>query len=145
MNVHSTNPEDRKRLLQDFHGLPQTEKQILYNAVAHLRWLSMLWDLEKPSPEIMPTTSEKRHILLAYKVLQIVWFNKLPDMDDQPFTVYVREQLPRDQDPQIVNEIFDTNSDELLIRSDGLGNPEWLTKEAKAIKVSVASFPSWVS
>jgi hypothetical protein len=69
----------------------------------------------------------------------------LPETDDQPFTVYVRDQLPHDQDPQIVNEIFDTHSDELAVRSDGLASPEWLTKEAKAIKVSVASFPSQVS
>lgn len=145
MNVNFPNPEDRKRLLQDFHGLPQREKQILYNAVEHLRWLTILWDLEKPSPEIVPSTSEKRHILLAYKVLQIVWFTKMPETEDQPFTVYVRDQLPHDQDPQIVNEIFDTNSDELAVRSDSLARPKWLTKEAKAIKVSVASFPSKVS
>lgn len=145
MNVNSPNPEDRKRLLQDFHGLPQAEKQILYNAVAHLRWLTMLWDLEKPSTEIVPSTSEKRHILLAYKVLQIVWFSKLPEAEDQPFTVYVRDQLPHDQDPQTVNEIFATNPDELTVRSDGLAKPGWLTREARELKVSVASFPSQVS
>ena len=141
MNINFPNPEGRKRLLQDFHGLPQAEKQILYNAVEHLRWLTMLWDLEQTSPETMLSTSEKRHILLAYKVLQIVWFNKLPEKDNQTFTVYVRERLPDDQDPQVVNEIFDSHSDELAVRSNGLARPEWLTKEAKAIKVSLESFP----
>lgn len=145
MNVQSPTPGDRKNLLRAFYDLPSKEKQILYKAVEHLRWLTMLWDLEKSSLESIPSIPEKRHILLAYKLLQIVWFSKLPETDDQPFTVYVRDQLPHDQDPQIVNEIFDTSSDELSVRSDGLASPEWLSKEAKAIKVSVASFPSQVS
>jgi hypothetical protein len=93
----------------------------------------------------MPSISEKRHILLAYKLLQILWFNKLPERDHQTFTVYVRDRLPDDQDPQAVNNIFDTSSDELAVRCNGLARPKWLTKEAKAIKVSLESFPHKVS
>ncbi len=118
---------------------------MLYRAVEHLRWLTMLWDLEKLSHESMLSISEKRHILLAYKLLQILWFSKLPEKDDQTFRVYVRDRLPDDQDPQTVNDIFDTNSDELAVRSDGLVRPEWLTKEAKAMMVSLESFPSKAS
>ena len=114
---------------------------MLYRAVEHLRWLTILWDLDELSPDSAPSIPEKRHILLAYKLLQILWFSKLPKKDDQTFTVYVRDRLPNDQDPQVVNDIFDTNSDELAVRSDGVSRPEWLTKEAKAIKVSLESFP----
>jgi hypothetical protein len=63
----------------------------------------------------MPSIPEKRHILLAYKLLQILWFNNLPQRATQTFTVDVRDQLPDDQDPQVVNDIFDTNSDELAL------------------------------
>ena len=118
---------------------------MFYRAVEHLRWLTMLWDLEELSPDAMPSIPEKRHILLAYKLLQILWFSKLPERDHQTFTVYVRDRLPDDQDPQVVNEIFDTNSDELAVRSDSLVRPEWLAKEAKAIRFSLVSFPSKVS
>ena len=145
MNKKSPTPEDRKRLLHSFYDLPIEEKKTLYKAVERLRWLTVLWDLEKLSPESIPSIPEKRHILLAYKLLQILWFSKLPERDQQTFTVYVRNQLPNDQDPQVVNDIFETNSDELAARCKTLGRPKWLTKEAKAIKISLESFPYKVS
>lgn len=118
---------------------------MLYQAVEHLRWLTILWDLETLSPDSAPSIPEKRHILLAYKLLELLWFNKLPDRDHQAFTVYVRDRLPDDQDPRVVNDIFGANSDELAARCKSLERPQWLTKEAKAIKVSLESFPSKAS
>jgi hypothetical protein len=145
MTAKSPTPEDRKRLLQSFYDLPPKDKETLYEAVEHLRWLTILWDLEELSPDSIPSIPEKRHILLAYKLLQILWFNKLPERDHQTFTVYVRDRLPDDQDPELVNNIFATNSDELAARCKSLARPGWLTKEAKAIKVSLESFPSKMS
>jgi len=75
-----------------------------------------------------------------FKLLKILWLNKLPERDHQTLTVYARDRLPDDQDPQVVNNIFDTNSDKLAVRCTGLAPPKWLTKEAKAIKVSLESF-----
>ena len=145
MNTKSPTPEERKRLLQSFQDLPPKDKEMFYRAVEHLRWLTIMWDLEKLGPDSGPSISEKRHILLAYKLLHILWFNKLPERDHQTFTVYVRNRLPDDQDPQVVNDIFDTNSDELATRCHNLARPKWLTKEAKAVKVSLESFPYKVS
>lgn len=115
---------------------------MLYQAVDHLRWLTILWDLEKLGPDSTPSIPEKRHILLAYKLLELLWFGKLPESDHQTFPVYVRDRLPDDQDPQVVNDIFNTDSDELAARCKSLARPKWLKKEAKAIKVSLESFPS---
>jgi hypothetical protein len=145
MNTKSPTPEERKRLLQSFQDLPPKDKEMFYKAVEHLRWLTILWDLEKLSPDSMPSFPEKRHILLAYKLLQILWFSKLPVRDQQTFTIYVRDRLPDGQDPEVVNEIFDTNSDELEARCKSLERPNWLTKEAKATKISLESFPYKVS
>ena len=145
MNTKSPTPEDRKRLLQSFYDLPPNDQEMLYRAVEHLRWLTILWDLEKLSLDSMPSIPEKRHILLAYKLLQILWFSKLPERDRQTFTVYVRDRLPDDQDPQLVNDIFDSNSDELAARCKSLERPKWLTKEAKATQISLESFPYKVS
>jgi hypothetical protein len=145
MNTKFPTSEDRKRLLHSFYDLPSKDKEMLYKAVEHLRWLTILWDLEKLSRDSTPSIPEKRHILLAYKLLQILWFNKLPEGDHQTFTVYVRDRLPDDQDPQVVNDIFDTSSDELAARCKSLTRPKRLTKEAKAIKVSLESFPNKVS
>ncbi len=140
-----TTSEDRKRLLQSFFDLPPKDKEMLYKAVEHLRWLTILWDLEELSPDSMPSIPEKRHILLAYKLLQILWFNKLPESDNQTFTIYVRDRLPDNQDPKLVNDVFNTNSDELASGCKNLARPKWLTKETKAIKFSLESFPYKVS
>jgi hypothetical protein len=145
MNKKFPTPEDRKRLLHSFYDLPTKDKEMLYKAVERLRWLTILWDLDELSPDSIPTIPEKRHILLAYKFLQILWFSKLPERDRQTFTVYVRDRLPEDQDPQVVNDTFDTNSEELAARCNVLARPRWLTKEAKTIKVSLESFPYKVS
>ena len=145
MSAKFPTSEDRKRLLQSFYDLPLKDKEMLYKAVEHLRWLTILWDLEKLSQDSMPSIPEKRHILLAYKLLHILWFNELPERDHQTFTVYVRDRLPDDQDPELVNDTFDTNSDELAARCKSLARPKWLTKEAKAVKISLESFPYKVS
>ena len=57
------------------------------------------------------------------------------------FTLYVRDRLTDDQDPEVVNEILDTNSDELATRCQSLTRPKWLTKEGKEIQISLNSFP----
>jgi len=138
-------PEDRKRLLQSFYELPPKDKEMLYKAVEHLRWLTIIWGLEEIGSDSMPSISEKQHILLAYKLLEMLWFDKLPEGKDQAFTVYVRDRLPEDQDPEAVNIVFDTSSDDLAVRCNDLARPKWVTKEAKAVKVSLESFPSKVS
>lgn len=142
MNTKFPTSENRKDLLRSFYDLPPKVKKVLYQAVEHLRWLTILWDLEKLSPDSSPSIQEKRHILLAYKLLELLWFSKLPERDHRIFTVYVRARLPDDQDPQVVNDIFDTNSDELAARCESLARPKWLAKEAKATKISLESFPN---
>jgi hypothetical protein len=118
---------------------------MLYKAMEHLRWLTILWDLEKLSPDSIPSIPERRHILLAYKLLQILWFSKLPERDHQTFTVYVRDRLPDNQDPQVVNNVFNTNSDEIADRCKSLDRPKWIRKEAKVTTISLESFPHKVS
>lgn len=145
MSAKFPTSEERKRLLQSFYELPPNEKEMLYKAVEHLRWLTILWDLEETSSDSMPSIPEKRHILLAYKLLEILWFSKLPVRDDEAFKVYVRDRLPDDQDPQIVNNTFATSTDELVARCENLNRPKWLTKEAKTFKISLDSFPNKLS
>jgi hypothetical protein len=140
MSAKLPTPEERKRLLQSFYDLPPKDKEMLYKAVQHLRWLTILWGLDEIGSDSMPSIVEKQHVLLAYKLLEILWFDELPEGKDQAFTVYVRDRLPDDQDPAVVNEIFDTNSDELAARCKSMARPNWLTKEAKATKISLESF-----
>ena len=145
MSAKFPTSEEPKRLLQRFYELPPNEKEMLYRAVEHLRWLTILWDLEEIGSGSIPSIPEKRHILLAYKLLEILWYDKLPESKDETFTVFVRDRLPEDQDPQVVNNIFDTSSAELAARCENLNRPTWLTKEAKAFKISLDSFPNKAS
>jgi hypothetical protein len=132
--------EERKRLLQSFFDLPPKDKEMLYRAVEHLRYLTILWGLDELDPDSMPSVPEKRHILLAYKLLQILWFNKLPERGNQAFTIYVRDRLPDDQGPERINKAFDSSADELADLCKEMPRPKWL-KNATAVKTSIESFP----
>ncbi len=99
---------------------------MFYRAVEHLRYLTILWDLEELDPASMPSIPEKQHILLAYKLLQILWFNKLPERGNQAFTIYVRDQLPDDQGPEKINKAFDSSADELADLCKEMPRPKWL-------------------
>lgn len=132
--------EERKRLLQSFFDLPSEDKQMFYKSVGYLRWLMVLWDLEELDPDFMPDVPEKRHILLAYKLLQLLWFDKLPERDNQAFTIYVRDRLPDDQSPERINEAFDRSVNELADLCKGMPRPKWL-RDSAAVKTSIEAFP----
>ena len=134
------NSEERKGLLQSFIDLPPQEKMMFYNALEHLRWLTILWDLEELEADSLPSTSEKRHILLAYKLLNILWFDELPDQPDQVFTIHVQDRLPDDQSPESINKTFDSSAEELADLCKAMPRPKWLNN-AKSVETSIESFP----
>jgi len=134
------NSEERKRLLQSFFDLPSQEKMMFYSALEHLRWLTILWDLEELEADSMLSTPEKRHILLAYKFLQLLWFDELPDQPNQVFLIYVQDRLPEDQSPESINKAFDSNTEELANLCKEMPRPKWL-KNATVVKTSIESFP----
>lgn len=132
--------EERKRLLQSFFDLPSKDKETVYKAVEHLRWLTILWNLDDLDPNSIPGIPERRHILLAYKLLQLLWFDKLPEVDNQAFTIYVRDRLPDDQSPERINKAFDRSAEELADLCKGMPRPKWL-RDAAAVKTSIETFP----
>lgn len=132
--------EERKRLLQSFGNLPPKDKEVFYTATEHLRWLTVLWDLEELDPASTPSIPEKRHILLAYKLLQILWFSELPEQGNQTFMIYVRDRLPDDQSPEKINKAFDTGTEELAELCKNILRPNWLN-DAAVVKTSLESFP----
>ena len=134
------NSEERKRLLQSFFDLPSQEKMMFYSALEHLRWLTILWDLEELEADSLPSTPEKRHILLAYKFLQLLWFDELPDHPNQVSLIYVQDRLPEDQSPESINKAFDSNTEVLVNLCKEMPRAKWL-KNAKAVKISIESFP----
>jgi hypothetical protein len=132
--------KERKHLLQSFSELPPSDRKRLNTAVRHLRWLMILWGLEELDPDSMPSIPEKRHILLAYKFLEILWFSKLPENSSQAFTLYVRDQLPDNQKPESINDVFDRGVDELAGLCEEMARPNWL-KNTPAVMTSMELFP----
>jgi hypothetical protein len=132
--------EERKRLLQSFFDLPSKDKEVFNKAVGHLRWLMVLWDLEELNPDSVPDIPEKRHILLAYKLLQILWFEELPERSNMIFAIYGRDRLPDDQSPEGINEAFDRSAEELADLCKEMPRSTWL-KKATAVKTSIEAFP----
>lgn len=113
---------------------------MLNTAVRHLRWLMILWGLEDLDLDSTPSISEKRHILLAYKFLDILWFGKLPGNSSQAFTMYVRDQLPDNQKPESINATFERSVDDLAGLCDEVARPYWL-KNTPAVMTSIELFP----
>lgn len=134
------NSKKWKHLLHSFSELRPRDQEMLNTAVRHLRWLMILWDLEELDLDSTPNISEKRHILLAYKFLEILWFDKLPGNSSQAFTMYVRDQLPDDQKPENINEAFDRSVDELAGLCEKMARPNWL-KNTSAVMTSIELFP----
>ena len=132
--------DERKRLLKSYGDLPPKDKEMLSGAVEHLRWLTILWDLEELDAESVLSVPEKRHILLAYKLLQILWFNELPEQRNQTFMIYVRDRLPDAQSPEKIIEAFDTSVEELAELCKNMLRPNWLDN-ATVVKTSLALFP----
>lgn len=132
--------EDRKHLLQSFSSLPSTDKEVLSKATRHLRWLTILWDLDELDADSIPSIPEKRHILLVYKFLQMLWFERLPESDREAFTIYVRDQVPEDQNPERINEAFDRSTDEVAALCVELRRPKWV-KNTPAVMTSIELFP----
>jgi len=135
------NSEERKRLLQSFFDLPSQEKMMFYSALEHLRWLTILWDLETLEADSLPSAPEKRHILLAYKFLHILWFDELPDQPNQIFTTYVQDRLPEDQSPETIDQAFDYSIEQLANLCNEMPRPTWLNN-ATEVKTSIESFPN---
>jgi hypothetical protein len=128
-------------MIQAFYNLPQEEQQKFQAAWKHLRFLMVLWGLDDPSTDHTLILEEKRHILLAYKSLQMLWFYRLPQTNKEPFKLYIRDRLPEDQGSDRINEAFAMSLEELTIRCRSIRRPKWLTRDIKAVKTSIEALP----
>jgi hypothetical protein len=134
-------PEERIRMIQAFYNLPQEEHQKFQAAWKHLRFLMVLWGLDDLSADHSLILEEKRHVLLAYKSLQMLWFYRLPKTNQEPFKLCIRDRLPEDQGPDRINEAFAMSLEELTIRCRGIRRPKWMTRDIKAVKASIEALP----
>ncbi len=134
-------PEERIRMIQAFYNLPQEEQQKFHAAWKHLRFLMVLWGLDDLSTDHNLILEEKRHVLLAYKSLQMLWFYRLPKTNKEPFKLYIRDPLPEDQGPDRINEAFTMSLEELTFCCRSIQRPKWLTKDIKTVKTSIEALP----
>ncbi len=134
--------DERKQFSAIWCGLPEDKKESLYKAFQRKRCLFVLWGLEEiPAYQIL-SLEEKIHPLLAYKYLDWIWFTALPESDNEPFTIYVCDDIPEDQGPDEVNDAFDTSTEELQSLCKDMKKPKWVKKQkTKRVQVTIQSFP----
>lgn len=135
-----TLPTERERIMKDFDGLSDDERKKFDASWKHLRHLWILWQLDEPDPSCPLSGEEKRHALLAYKALEMVWFEKLPNADKQPFAIYIRDRVPHSAIPEI-DQTFGMSIEQLASYCKDLPRPDWVRKNATAVKISIKSFP----
>jgi hypothetical protein len=145
-SMSHTNPlllNEQKRFFAVWYGLSEDQKKSLYKAYQRKHSLFVLWALEEiPLDQKMPGPEEKIHLLLAYKYLDWVWFTVLPQSEDEPFTIYIFDDIPEDQGPDEVSDAFDTSAEELQRHCKGIEKPEWAKKKStKRVRVTIQSFP----
>ncbi len=139
-NTILTSSAERERLIQAFRELPKNEQQNARVIWEHLRYLWILWGLDEIDSSCTLTPDKKRHALLAYKSLQIVWFKKLPRADKQSFEIYIRDRVPEASIPAI-RETFSASINELASRGEQAPRPKWTRGNAIMAKISIESFP----
>ncbi len=134
-------PEEPIRMIQAFYNLPQEEQQKLQAVWKQLRSLMVLWGLDDLSTDHTLVLEEKRHVLLAYKSLEMLWFYRLPKIIKELFKLYILDRLPEDQEPERISEPFEMSLEEVTICCRSIRHPKWLTRNIKAIKTSIESLP----
>jgi len=140
--IYAPLPLERKQFFDVWYDLPEDKKESLYKAFQHKHCLMVLWSLKEITSHRLPSLEEKIHLLLAYKYLDWIWFTALSESDNEPFTIYVCDDIPEDQGPDEVNDAFDTSTEELQSLCKDMKKPKWVKKQkTKRVQVTIQSFP----
>jgi hypothetical protein len=94
--------------------------------------------------ENLDSVPDKRHALLAYKFLGLVWFDQLPLIDNESFSLLVAARFPGFIRPEDILEAFSQTDSKLELECKELIFQEFLS-EKKILAVSVNSFPKLAS
>lgn len=113
----------------------------VFEALERLRCLTVLWGLEYPENVRFQNTEDKRHTLLAYKHLEVLWFAELPVADDSGFELLIRGGIPRSATPDKVLDTFSQSNATLDQWCNNIGKPTWIDPETGSMRTSLASFP----
>lgn len=136
-------PHNKRELLEAYRKMMKDDSHsfdAVFGALERLRCLTVLWGLEQPENVQFQDVEDKRHTLLAYKHLDILWFDELPASEDSEFKIRIRGEIPRSATPEKVLETF-RQSNEVLAQSCSMLTPTWIDRKTKSINTSLASFP----
>ena len=134
--------DDQNQIFTTWHNSPEEKKENLYKAIRRRNSLVVLQGLGEILSYEMPSREEKNHMLLAYKSLDWLWFKAIPEPDDEPFTIYIRYDRPKDQGPDDIDDTFDMSQEELQRDCKDIEKPVWAKKKStKRVHVTIQSFP----
>jgi hypothetical protein len=136
-----SSPNGRRQILEQFQKLPQGEKDLVHALFEQHNCLMVLWGLGDLPPQHLPPVEKRRHLLLAYKALHWIWFDRLPEELNDAFPIHVCEGFPRGQNSENVNQAFATSLTQLEEQCRQMRKPRWASSKVKRLKVSIHSFP----
>jgi hypothetical protein len=128
----------RKQIMQEFECLPEDKKAAILEALERLRPLYVLWGLDDPENASLPDVTAKRQVLLAYRGLNLIWFDQLPEIAEAEFAVHVAGDYPETLTWEMVSNAFDDPPNAPMQRPVWLRHPSTHT-----ITTSLAGFPNW--
>ena len=130
-------PEKRKELLEAYRALPKDEKRALDRG---LTMLSIYYACVYHGDDQFKFLSveEKRHVLLAYKHLNLVWFDQLPAQPTGKVTVKVNKNFPDKLTNEMILDAFDMDDDALKSACAGRKRPAW-GRKSKSLSIKVSA------
>lgn len=139
---------DVHKLARAYRNLSEDEKLPIRKSLHYLHYyLFAMWDPELSLPETqLNDIDQVIHILLAYKLFDLMWFEKLPDDEKEIFKLYIQIGEPHVPTAKIIIEIFEyITTQELRERCKGIGKPGWVSTPGKDVMYTTLQlFPNRV-
>lgn len=137
----TSSPQGRREILEAFQKLPQNEKEFIFTMFQQHNCLMVLWGLGELPASHLPPVEGRRQLLLAYKALQWIWFDRLPEGLQESFQIHICERFPKGQGFEDVHQAFAADVEQLTEQCNNMRKPGWVSRRAKRMNISIHSFP----
>lgn len=138
-------PRDKHSILQAIMRISYAEPEVQNTFVAaweHMRCLTFWWGLEKTERVHFTNFEDKKHTMLAYKCLGVIWFDEIPAQSAEKFRIDISSVIVKEVTPQLVLRVFRLPNDVLADLCSDYSRSPWFDHESnRSIWVSLESFP----
>lgn len=138
-------PRDKHSILQAIIRISDAEpeaRDAFVQAWERTRCLALWWGVEKPERVHFESLEHKKHTLLAYKCLAVIWFDEFPEHADEKFRIDVSSVIVKEVTAQLVLRVFRLPNDVLAELCSDYSRSPWFDHENnRSIWVTLESCP----